>query len=163
MGFLTVFDFSDFRNTLHQTFSGSLALTSRMRFTCTVRKAEKHSADENTPSFSPPDASLDRIERQSCSLLNVNTTNKRPSSPASGFAALSPCMPPDFVSELPSSKEIESFQVLNELVVDRGPSAYISKFEIYLNGRHLTTVQADGLVVASPTGSTAYSVRDLQF
>ncbi|KNE71396.1 hypothetical protein AMAG_15632 [Allomyces macrogynus ATCC 38327] len=52
----------------------------------------------------------------------------------------------------------ETFQVLNELVVDRGPSAYMSQLELFGDERHLTTVQADGLVVSTPTGSTAYSL-----
>ncbi|OUM62109.1 hypothetical protein PIROE2DRAFT_44620 [Piromyces sp. E2] len=52
----------------------------------------------------------------------------------------------------------ETFHILNDVVVDRGPSAYMSHMELYGNNRHLTTVQADGLVVATPTGSTAYSL-----
>ncbi|KAI8813261.1 ATP-NAD kinase-like domain-containing protein, partial [Cladochytrium replicatum] len=52
----------------------------------------------------------------------------------------------------------ESFHILNDLVVDRGPSAYMSQLELYVDDRHLTTVQADGLVVSTPTGSTAYSL-----
>ncbi|ORZ32340.1 ATP-NAD kinase-like domain-containing protein, partial [Catenaria anguillulae PL171] len=52
----------------------------------------------------------------------------------------------------------QAFQVLNELVVDRGPSAYMSQLELFGDERHLTTVQADGLVVSTPTGSTAYSL-----
>ena len=55
----------------------------------------------------------------------------------------------------------ETYEVLNELVVDRGPSSYISKLELFGDERHLTTVQADGLVIATPTGSTAYSVNKL--
>jgi NAD kinase len=52
----------------------------------------------------------------------------------------------------------ESFQILNDLVIDRGPSAYMSLLELYVEDKHLTSVQADGLVIATPTGSTAYSV-----
>jgi NAD+ kinase len=52
----------------------------------------------------------------------------------------------------------ETYNVLNELVIDRGPSAYLSLLELYVDRKHLTTVQADGLVIATPTGSTAYSV-----
>jgi NAD kinase len=51
-----------------------------------------------------------------------------------------------------------SFNVLNEIVIDRGPSAFLSMLELYVDGKHLTSVQADGLVIATPTGSTAYSV-----
>lgn len=50
-----------------------------------------------------------------------------------------------------------SFSVLNEVVVDRGPSPYISNLEIYVDGIKITTVQGDGIIVATPTGSTAYS------
>jgi NAD+ kinase len=52
----------------------------------------------------------------------------------------------------------EQFQILNDLVLDRGPSPYISNLEVFGDGNYLTTVLADGLVVATPTGSTAYSV-----
>ncbi|KAI9326924.1 ATP-NAD kinase-like domain-containing protein [Zopfochytrium polystomum] len=51
-----------------------------------------------------------------------------------------------------------TFQILNDLVVDRGPSAFMSQLELFADEKHLTTVQADGLVVATPTGSTAYSM-----
>ncbi|RUS19691.1 hypothetical protein BC937DRAFT_87086 [Endogone sp. FLAS-F59071] len=53
---------------------------------------------------------------------------------------------------------IETFEVLNDVVVDRGPSPYMSMLELFADDQHLTTVQADGLTIASPTGSTAYSV-----
>ncbi|ODQ77655.1 hypothetical protein BABINDRAFT_41143 [Babjeviella inositovora NRRL Y-12698] len=49
-------------------------------------------------------------------------------------------------------------QILNELVVDRGPSPFVSMLEIYGNGDLLTVAQADGVIVATPTGSTAYSL-----
>ncbi|CUM65010.1 uncharacterized protein PRCAT00002629001 [Priceomyces carsonii] len=49
-------------------------------------------------------------------------------------------------------------QVLNELVVDRGPSPYLTQLELYGDGSLLTVAQADGLIIATPTGSTAYSL-----
>lgn len=55
------------------------------------------------------------------------------------------------------SGEIVERQVLNELVIDRGPSPFISNLEVYGNGSLLTVAQADGLIIATPTGSTAYS------
>ena len=48
--------------------------------------------------------------------------------------------------------------VLNEVVVDRGPSPYLSNIDLFIDGKHITTVQGDGLIVSTPTGSTAYSV-----
>ncbi|CAD6257763.1 unnamed protein product [Miscanthus lutarioriparius] len=49
------------------------------------------------------------------------------------------------------------FDVLNEVVVDRGSNPYLSKIECYEHNHLITKVQADGVIVATPTGSTAYS------
>ncbi|GBG78659.1 hypothetical protein CBR_g27885 [Chara braunii] len=49
------------------------------------------------------------------------------------------------------------FDVLNEVVVDRGSNPYLCKIECYERNRLITKVQADGVIVATPTGSTAYS------
>ena len=48
--------------------------------------------------------------------------------------------------------------VLNEVVVDRGPHAYLSNIELFIDGKFITSVQGDGLIVSTPTGSTAYAV-----
>uniref|UniRef100_A0A673KTN5 NAD(+) kinase n=1 Tax=Sinocyclocheilus rhinocerous TaxID=307959 RepID=A0A673KTN5_9TELE len=49
------------------------------------------------------------------------------------------------------------YWVLNEVVVDRGPSSYLSNVDLYLDGRLITSVQGDGVIVSTPTGSTAYA------
>ncbi|KAK9110232.1 hypothetical protein Sjap_018292 [Stephania japonica] len=49
------------------------------------------------------------------------------------------------------------FDILNEIVVDRGSNPYLSKIETYEHNRLITKVQGDGVIVATPTGSTAYS------
>ncbi|KAI0176241.1 ATP-NAD kinase [Hypoxylon sp. FL1284] len=55
-------------------------------------------------------------------------------------------------------EEGEQFEVLNELVIDRGPSPYVSNLELYGDDELLTVVQADGCIFSTPTGSTAYSL-----
>ncbi|KAL1983699.1 hypothetical protein VTN96DRAFT_9955 [Rasamsonia emersonii] len=55
-------------------------------------------------------------------------------------------------------EECEQFEVLNELVIDRGPSPYVSNLELYGDNELLTVVQADGCIFSTPTGSTAYSL-----
>lgn len=53
---------------------------------------------------------------------------------------------------------LATHQVVNEIVIDRGPSPWVSMLELYGNDSLLTVVQADGLILSTPTGSTAYSL-----
>ncbi|KAI9759526.1 MAG: exosome non-catalytic core subunit rrp46 [Chaenotheca gracillima] len=55
-------------------------------------------------------------------------------------------------------EEGEQFEVLNEVVIDRGPSPYVSNLELFGDDELLTVVQADGCIFSTPTGSTAYSL-----
>ncbi|KAK0536698.1 hypothetical protein OC842_001882 [Tilletia horrida] len=57
-----------------------------------------------------------------------------------------------------TTRPAETFEILNDLVVDRGPSPYVSLLEVFGDEHHMTTVQADGLCISTPTGSTAYSL-----
>jgi len=57
-----------------------------------------------------------------------------------------------------SAKPTTNQLVLNEVVIDRGPSPYLSNIDLYLDGKLITSVQGDGLIVSTPTGSTAYAV-----
>jgi len=50
------------------------------------------------------------------------------------------------------------YAVLNEVVIDRGSSPYLASLECFCDDVHLTTVQADGIIFSTPTGSTAYSM-----
>jgi len=52
----------------------------------------------------------------------------------------------------------ERHQVLNDIVLERGVDPGLSNLEVFCDDVLLTQVQADGVVVASPTGSTAYSL-----
>ena len=47
---------------------------------------------------------------------------------------------------------------LNEAVVERPAASYALRLGVALNGEQFTTYAADGLIVSTPTGSTAYSL-----
>lgn len=64
----------------------------------------------------------------------------------------------DSSSSSSGQKPSTNILVLNEVVIDRGPSPYLSNIDLFLDGKHITSVQGDGLIVSTPTGSTAYAV-----
>ena len=54
--------------------------------------------------------------------------------------------------------EISDYHVMNEVVIDRGWSPYAIQVEIYFDGNFMTTLIGDGLIISTPTGSTAYNL-----
>jgi NAD+ kinase len=57
----------------------------------------------------------------------------------------------------PDGKVAERHACLNEVVVARGRRVRMIRLEVEVSGSHLATYVADAVVVATPTGSTAYS------
>ncbi|MEZ5262130.1 MAG: NAD(+)/NADH kinase [Acidimicrobiia bacterium] len=51
-----------------------------------------------------------------------------------------------------------SVQALNEAVLEKTPSGHTVRLAVTVDGRYFMTFAADGLIVATPTGSTAYAL-----
>ncbi|KAF2723742.1 ATP-NAD kinase [Polychaeton citri CBS 116435] len=64
----------------------------------------------------------------------------------------------DFADDPTTHHPEGSHNVLNEVILDRGPSPSMTTIEVFGDEEHFTTVQADGLCAATPTGSTAYNL-----
>ncbi|MDI1489364.1 MAG: hypothetical protein OHK93_008642 [Ramalina farinacea] len=138
LGFLTKFDYEGFQDTLTTAFAEGVTVSLRLRFEGTVMRTQ-HKGEEYP----------DLVEQ----LIGDEAENDYTHKP-----------------------EPRSYEILNDIVVDRGPnpsSFLVSKasvpsadfcliamsaIEIFGDDEHFTTVQADGVCVATPTGSTAYNL-----
>jgi len=130
LGFLTNFDFEQYKYQLNRVMGDAgMRINMRMRFTCTVYRSAASVATSLTAS--------------STSLSTSTSHNGRASAPLDSQTA---------------KIEGETHEVLNELVIDRGPSSYISSLDLYANDSLLTRISADGIILSTPTGSTAYSL-----
>ena len=56
------------------------------------------------------------------------------------------------------AKKSKKYFALNDIVIDHGTSARILKTHIYVSDNYLNTYEGDGMIFATPTGSTAYSL-----
>ncbi len=54
--------------------------------------------------------------------------------------------------------EVANYYALNEIVISRAAMARVVRLKTAINGSHLTTYTADGMILSTPTGSTAYAL-----
>ncbi|KAL3957760.1 hypothetical protein ACCO45_008338 [Purpureocillium lilacinum] len=132
LGFLTKFDFAEYKPILTSAFTKGVTVSLRLRFEGTVMRSVKRKP-------SPESSDEDEEEHHS----------RR-----------------DLVEELIGEEREDAhthrpdgtFEILNEIVVDRGPNPTMSYTEIFGDDEHFTSVLADGICVSTPTGSTAYNL-----
>ena len=67
------------------------------------------------------------------------------------------CIPSnlDALDQAPCGEDV---LVLNEIVIDRGMTASLANLQCFVDQNFVTSIQGDGLIVSTPTGSTAYNL-----
>lgn len=154
LGFLTPFMFSRYKETLSSVLENGMHVNMRMRFSATVYRA-----------IPPSDPRASRYQNSAVRDSKTGEIVMR-NIRENGWHSIEVQSDPLERNHTQDEGEVmcigshatETYEVLNELVVDRGPSPYVSMLEVYADNTHLTTAQADGLCVSTPTGSTAYSL-----
>lgn len=53
---------------------------------------------------------------------------------------------------------ISKYLALNDIVIGKGIMAKISNFDLIINNVYVSTIKADGIIISTPTGSTAYNL-----
>ncbi|OTA67900.1 ATP-NAD kinase [Hypoxylon sp. EC38] len=133
LGFLTKFDFTDYQDILATAFSEGVTVSLRLRFEGTVMRSQKKPNQLSQNEYVDEKGTRrkrDLIEE----LIGEERDDERTHRPDS------------------------TFEILNEIVIDRGPNATMSNTEIFGDDEHFTSVLADGVCVSTPTGSTAYNL-----
>ena len=73
----------------------------------------------------------------------------------------------DFITEermmlkvdiIQNDKNVGTYHCLNDAVISRGDIARLIDINLFCEGRPVTNTRADGMIVSTPTGSTAYSM-----
>jgi hypothetical protein len=126
LGFLTNFDYSNYKKTIDHVVDDGIRVNLRMRFTCVVYRAVAPEEDKYKGSkrkaikSSGGDILISRVGKEGWDSLE--STN----------AGAPPCkQKKDKEIMCYSTRPVETFEVLNDLVVDRGPSPYVSLLELF--------------------------------
>src|SRR3989442_3630874 len=62
------------------------------------------------------------------------------------------------VGVLRAGKEMANYRALNDVVINKGTLSRMIELEARVDGQYVSKFRADGLIVATPTGSTAYNL-----
>ncbi|KAK8041293.1 ATP-NAD kinase [Apiospora phragmitis] len=134
LGFLTKFDFAEHQNTLTTALKDGVTVSLRLRFEGTIMRSQARRTPEGKDQGSTSDS---------------ETQQQR-----------------DLIEELIGEEKDDdhthrpdgTYEILNEIVVDRGPNPTMSYTEVFADDEHFTSILADGVCISTPTGSTAYNL-----
>lgn len=131
LGFLCPFDFDNYRDYINGVIKGGVPLLLRNRLKCRLEKT-----------YETLNESSNLNESSLCNSTQLNELSQTSLNAEISF----------------NDADQYEWLCLNEVVVSRGPSPFLSNLDLYINDYLITTVQGDGLIISTPTGSTAYAM-----
>ncbi|GMM35393.1 hypothetical protein DASC09_027180 [Saccharomycopsis crataegensis] len=165
LGFLTEFDFKDHQEILYNVIYNGYQCSIRTRFECTVMRSRSNRKNKIAQQSSFIDAEkVLRDEISSTCEHHINNNNNNNNGSYHG-EKISLTTVPELSDELLTERTIDethfnvlSYSVFNDIVIDRGPNSTMTSLDLFSDNELLTNIEADGLVIATPSGSTAYSL-----
>jgi NAD+ kinase len=140
LGFLCPFDMDRYREYLSGVIKGGVPLLIRNRLRCKLEK------------------SIDLKHEESNTSISSNNADQPLISTMLGGDKASAAEEATGLEDLNHAILTNGLLSLNEIVISRGPSPFLSNLDLYINDYLVTTVQGDGLIISTPTGSTAYAM-----
>ena len=156
LGFLTPFEFTDYKEILTQIMRPKQPhwINIRMRLRAKVFRKRKQSQNnqESTVTDNQSDKKEEK-EEENENNENDETENEQKSMDL-GYGSIY-----DVESDVDNIYDVVyNRQGLNEVLIERSKVSAMIMLELHVNRKKVTYVQADGLIISTPTGSTAYSV-----
>ncbi|ETO00249.1 hypothetical protein RFI_37206 [Reticulomyxa filosa] len=161
LGFLTPFQFADYKSVIQKfiTPNERHLVAIRMRIVCTIyRYSEKLLKNDNIKEKEKKDTDKDKetspsLERcsddkQSANSQSSSMLDKQWSQLCSYFGE----------QRMKEYTLFGEYHALNEFLLHRGRSQNMIHVNLHVDNNKITAVQSDGLIISTPTGSTAYSV-----
>lgn len=144
LGFLGEWKFDEYKRAFRETYMSGAGAGDRARILDTI-DSENATSDRSTWS-STSGRSMGRNRGASVLLrsrLQVEMISESADhSPVEAMAA---------VSNAP-------VHAMNEVIIHRGKDPHLAVIDVFIGGRFLTEAVADGMIISTPTGSTAYSL-----
>jgi NAD+ kinase len=126
LGFLTNFDFADHQSVMDSVLDAGIRVNLRMRFTCTVYRAvafEEGQVRKAVKKGETGEIIMKNVEKGGWEALEGGWSGVY--GPDTAKCAK------DKEIMCFTTRPVETFEVLNDLVVDRGPSPYVSLLELF--------------------------------
>lgn len=142
LGFLLPFDFKNYKETFKKMYQSESMVIKRERIEChVVQSTNKPNNDEIRTELAKSIEEQQQTEHER--LKNLSSIMDLPINSTSIHSK--------------QSKKIK-VHAMNDIVLHRGSLPGLLNLDIYINGYFLTRTTADGLILSTPTGSTAYSL-----